>query len=159
MTIKWISLWNRIKDLSENAGLLILILGALALLAVLVLWLMRIIKLDTGLIGAILGIISVGLGFIAIGMAAKLDRDVANLPGNIAKDDTLTLTVEQVLRKVLTKQVELQHADVGFRFTITDEQSKANAQARLDEDTKKAGHIRGELFQLPNGGWAIHWNP
>jgi hypothetical protein len=37
------------------------------------------------------------------------------------------------------------------------EASKKRAQARLDEDTKKNGTQRGELFQLPDGRWAISW--
>ena len=35
--------------------------------------------------------------------------------------------------------------------------SKAAAQKRLDEDTKRVGYVRGELYQLEDGSWGIHW--
>lgn len=31
------------------------------------------------------------------------------------------------------------------------------AQKRLDEDTQRAGYVRGELYQRDDGSWAIHW--
>ena len=36
-------------------------------------------------------------------------------------------------------------------------QTKEEAQKRLDEDTRNAGHLRGELYELKDGGWGIHW--
>jgi len=35
--------------------------------------------------------------------------------------------------------------------------SKAAAQKRLDEDTKRVGYVRGEVYQLEDGSWGIHW--
>ena len=141
------------KYKSEAIGFLILIVSFIALVVVCIL------DPDTGFIGIVLGAISVGLGFIAIGMAAKLDKDVANIPDNLSKNDTLVLTVEQVIRNVLTNQVKLKNKDFDLQFSLTDKQSQENAQKRLDEDTKRAGIQRGELFQLQDGSWAIHWNP
>jgi hypothetical protein len=37
------------------------------------------------------------------------------------------------------------------------EKSKQKAQQRLDEDTARMGHQRGELYQLKNGSWGIAW--
>ncbi len=37
------------------------------------------------------------------------------------------------------------------------EQSRQRAQQRLDEDTKKAGHQRGKLYQLTNKSYGIAW--
>jgi hypothetical protein len=37
------------------------------------------------------------------------------------------------------------------------EQSRIEAQKRLDEDTKTVGFVRGEVYQLEDGTWAIHW--
>ena len=34
---------------------------------------------------------------------------------------------------------------------------KIAAQRRLDEDTKRVGYVRGEVFQTEGGRWAIHW--
>jgi len=50
------------------------------------------------------------------------------------------------------KKVEIQKLDANEI-----EASRKRAQERLDEDTKRVGYKRGELFQLPNGGWAIAW--
>ena len=36
-------------------------------------------------------------------------------------------------------------------------QTKEDAQKRLDEDTRKVGHPRGELYPLEDGGWGIAW--
>lgn len=36
-------------------------------------------------------------------------------------------------------------------------QTKEEAQKRLDEDTKKVGFIRGEIYQLDDSSWGIHW--
>jgi tetrahydromethanopterin S-methyltransferase subunit G len=36
-------------------------------------------------------------------------------------------------------------------------ESKEAAQDRLDNETKKVGYVRGELYQLPDGSWGIHW--
>lgn len=38
------------------------------------------------------------------------------------------------------------------------ENSKRKAQKRLDEDTKKVGYQRGELYQLTDGSYGIKWS-
>ena len=40
---------------------------------------------------------------------------------------------------------------------IVSEQKKADAQKRLDEDTRRVGYQRGELFKNKDGGWSINW--
>lgn len=37
------------------------------------------------------------------------------------------------------------------------ERSRQVAQRRLDEDTKRVGYQRGELFRRDDGVWAIRW--
>lgn len=34
---------------------------------------------------------------------------------------------------------------------------KEAAQKRLDDDTKRVGYVRGELYEAQKGKWAIHW--
>jgi hypothetical protein len=35
--------------------------------------------------------------------------------------------------------------------------SKEEAQKRLDEDTRKVGFVRGEVYQVDDGTWGIAW--
>ncbi len=95
------------------------------------------------------GMLSVGLGLIAIDISIKadrrhtdllerLDKNVARLPALFKGD-------------VLTPPGQL------FTKDIFSEQAKTAAQKRLDEDTKRVGYVRGELFQNEAGSWSIHW--
>jgi len=38
-----------------------------------------------------------------------------------------------------------------------EKKSKEATQKRLDEDTRKVGYVRGEIFQLEDGSWGIAW--
>ena len=38
-----------------------------------------------------------------------------------------------------------------------DYKSKEVAQQRLAQDTKRVGYVRGEIYQLKDGSWGIHW--
>jgi len=108
--------------------------------------------LSSTLLSLGLALISVGLGFTSVGMSAKsdkrqtdllerLDKNVAGLP-LLFKDDILTPSG---------------HRAVKAAEELLEGQSKEAAQKRLDEDTRKVGHVRGELFQSEDGTWAIHW--
>ena len=101
------------------------------------------------IIGLMLGLFSVGLGLIAISMSVRsdqrytillerLDNNVTRLP-TLLKSDILTPPGRMLANEILT------------------EQSKDAAQKRLDEDTQRVGYVRGEVYQLSDGTWAIHW--
>ncbi len=51
---------------------------------------------------------------------------------------------------------ELINTDLLATVRVTN-RSKAAAQKRLDEDTQKVGYVRGEIYQLQDGSWGIHW--
>ena len=104
---------------------------------------------DVTLFALGLASISVGLGFTSLGMSAKsdkrqtdllmtLDKKVSALP-LIFKGDTLTPPGQAAVKDLL------------------EEQSKEAAQKRLDDDTRRVGYVRGELFQNEDGTWSIHW--
>jgi len=106
-------------------------------------------EIGIGLFTSALGLLSVGLGLVAIDMSAKsdrrhtellkrLDKNVARLP-SVLKGDILTPSGQITAKKMLN------------------EQSKPAAQKRLDEDTQEVGYVRGELFQNEDGSWSIHW--
>lgn len=157
---------QRIKNLGEGIGVFFLILGVLVLFTYIAFSLT--IRRETDLLGISLGLLSVGLGFIAIGLSAKSDKkhtelleklgtDVERLP-TLFKNDILTITGQQLAESVIVKEGRRGYADVIGRFVLkTEEQSKEAAQKRLDEDTKKVGYVRGELYQTKDGNWAINW--
>jgi hypothetical protein len=140
--------WPEMKNRGETIGLVFLIWGTMVLLAQFALVLSG-LRTESGLLGASLGLLSVGLGSIAVGMAAKsdkrhiellerLDRNVARLPVML-KGDVLTPSGQLLAKEMLS------------------EQSRIATQKRLDEDTKRVGYVRGELYQLDDGSWGIHW--
>ena len=140
--------WREMKDKGENVGILFFILGFLLLVIIFALFLLGTLA-DIGFIAISIGLFSVGLGFTAIGMSAKsdkrhtellerLDKNMALLP-TLFKNDILTLPGQLLAKELLSKQ------------------SKEAAQKRLDEDTQRVGYVRGEVYQLEDGSWAIHW--
>ncbi|MCJ7653750.1 MAG: hypothetical protein MUO97_00350 [Dehalococcoidia bacterium] len=131
-------LWNQIMSKGEIIGGILFILGFLLLLLYAVLVMAFSLRKDTGLLAVALGIISVGLGFIAIGMSVKLDIKVGNLPKLLLGDE-----YSPPLQLLEKKQVG--------------GSSKDAAQKRLDEDTKKVGYVRGEIYEVEKGKWAIRW--
>jgi hypothetical protein len=140
--------WHGAKNRGELIGIVFFIWGIVVLFIQFALVLSG-LQTEKGLLSASLGLISVGLGFTAIGTATKsdkrhtdlletLDKNVARLP-LMLKDDILTPSGQVIVK-------ELSH-----------EQSKLAAQKRLDEDTKRVGFVRGEIYQLEDGNWGIHW--
>ena len=65
--------WDKIKNRGENIGFPFLIIGLLVLLLNFALVYKGLLT-EAGLLGASLGLISVGLVFISIGMASKGDK-------------------------------------------------------------------------------------
>jgi len=132
-------LWTKIQNNGKTIGFLFLILGVCVLLTQFALILSD-SQNESDLLGVWLGLFSAGLGFIAIGMAAKsderhtellerLDKNIARLP-TLLKNDVLTPSGQLLAKEMLGKQ------------------SKDAAQKRLDEDTQRVGYVRGEIYQL-----------
>jgi len=143
------TLWGRVQSRAAVIGGVFLVLGALVLLLEFVLVLVNSSRADIGLFRISLGLVAVGLGLIAMSMAQKsdkrhmellerLDKSAPRLPV-LAKGDILTPSGQPLAEEPLG------------------EQSKITAQKRLDEDTKRVGFVRGELYQLEDGSWAIRW--
>lgn len=148
--MKYIKVKNYLAKNGDLLGIFFLISGVFALVAAFVYTLMDMdVQVIGNTIGLMLGLFSVGLGLIAFSMSARsdqrytvllerLDKNVTRLP-TLLKNDILTPSGRLLANEMLT------------------EQSKDVAQKRLDEDKQRVGYVRGEVYQLSDGTWAIHW--
>lgn len=145
-------LWHEIKTGGEHIGVpfliigfsIVTLLGSLGLAGVSV----EVTLLST-LLALGLASMSVGLGFISLGISAqsdkrqtdlleRLDKNMAGLP-LLFRGDILTQSGHRAAKE------------------LREEQSKEAAQERLDEDYRKVGYVRGELFRNKDGSWSIGW--
>jgi tetrahydromethanopterin S-methyltransferase subunit G len=147
-------LWTRTRNVGESIGFFFLSLGLLVLLTHFALLLLGLQIKSDFLISVWLGLFSVGLGFIAIGLSEKADKKyteiLERLDENIVKllegqDKIVTPRPAALVIKTFAPEVIVEH------------KSKESAQKRLDEDTKRVGYVRGELYQLEDGSWGIAW--
>jgi len=139
--------WDSMK---KSAGLLGFIMLSLAVLALVAAFSLTILgKAATETIGLMLGLFSVGLAFMAIDMSTKSDSKYSTLLNQLKQGviNLPTLFKNDVLSPSGQLAVEMQVSN----------ESRESAQNRLDDDTKKVGYVRGELYQLPDGSWGIHW--
>ena len=163
-----LSLWDQIKIRLEPAGFVVFIIGVFVLLAVFIAPITT--DLQVNLLGISLALFSVGLGFVAIGISAKSDARYTEILSRM--DTNLTKVLEYFepskdeleFPSALSKSVVIKPHPASARASVTGptvkatpESSKAQAQARLDADTRKVGYVRGEPFQKEDGSWGIHW--
>lgn len=99
--------------------------------------------------GLSVGLFSVAVAFIAVGISAEADKRQTDLLKRI--DRSVTLWPALVKGDMLTPPGQLAAKEA------MSEQSRIEAQKRLDADTKTVGLLRGEVYQLEDGTWAIHW--
>lgn len=141
---------DKVKDNVKIIALAFIIPGIVAMLLNFGFILYYGLEAKTELFALSLGLLSVGLAILAIGMNAKSDKrytelferlnsNVARIPLIMLKGDILTPPGQIIAKEMLS------------------EQSKAAAQKRLDEDTQEVDYIRGELSQNEDGSWFIHW--
>lgn len=160
--------WSQIKIRLESPGFVAFILGVLVLLAVFIAPIST--DLQINLLGISLALFSVGLGLIAVGISAKSDiryiEILSRIDTNLTRvlefykpsEDELEFPPGSSRNVVIKPPVATAYADVAARVEVTTpELSKAQAQARLDADTRKVGYRRGELFQKEDGSWGIRW--
>jgi hypothetical protein len=139
--------WDSIKKSAGLLGRTMLSLGFLALIVAFFLTIFN--KPATETIGLMLGSFSVGLGFMAIDMSNKSDSKYTNLLNQL-KQGVINLPT------LFKNDVLSPSGQLAVKMQVSNE-SKESAQNRLDDDTKRVGRVRGELYQLPNGSWGIHW--
>jgi hypothetical protein len=147
-------LGHRTKAAGEEIGLIFLIPGFAILLTMFGLSLAD-VQIEAAVFASLLslglGLTSVGLGFTSVGISTnadkrqtalleKLDKSVGEELPLLFKGDILTPSGQLVVKELHEKQ------------------SKKAVQKRLEEDTRKVGYVRGELFQNADGSWSIHWS-
>jgi len=108
---------------------------------------------DFALTGVALGCASVGLGFISIGIAHKSDERYTTLLTRINENVLSLLANMEAGDMVEVAGKELSIPPTTARGLLGRDASKALAQKRLDEDTKKVGWQKGRT--LPTSRWAM----
>jgi len=158
-------LWTKIRSIGEPVGFLFLLLGVLVLITQAYL-IVQDSQNKTDLTGIWLGLFSVGLGCIAIDLSEKADKKYTEILNEINTNTVSLLNVfdrgqdmiEQPIGNVIVKPPTAALALETFPPEVTvEKRSKEAAQKRLDEDTRKVGYVRGEIYQLEDGSWGIHW--
>jgi len=144
MTVKF---WNFIRQSAGPLGFTAFFLGLLILIVAFFLSIFN--KLSIEIVGLMLGLFSVGLGFIAIDRSFKSDSKYTTLLEQL-KQGVINLPT------LFKNDVLSPSGQLAVKMQVSNE-SKESAQNRLDADTKKVGYVRGELYQLPDGSWGIHW--
>lgn len=71
--------------------------------------------------------------------------------------DTLSVNKVEVTPTTAELKFKTYAPEVVIKPASATEVSKEGAQARLDADTTKVGYVRGEIYQVKDGSWAIHW--
>lgn len=139
--------WTKAKRQGEDSGVGFLVLGIALLILSAILSLFQSSE-ATWVLGISLGAISVGLGFVAMGMSTKSDERYTALFERIDKNIMYI--------PLMFKDDLLKPGSQALKEAIMDE-SKTKAQARLENDKKKVGYYRGEIYQTEKGNWAIRW--
>lgn len=159
-------IWLSIRSEGERAGFVLIAVGSLLVLALLLLILIEDPRLTlvVALFGVALGCISIGLGLMSVGTAQKSDEKHMELLSRIDGGLLDLLSNMDAGDKVEVGGKELLNVSPILNAPPTDTPKAANimesrmlAQKRLDEDAKRTGRLRGELYQLPDGKWAIYW--
>jgi hypothetical protein len=154
-------LFGKFKEKGEQYGTVFFLLGLYLLAALIILniasaiiyciWNSNIISSNTNsfLVSLALALLSLGLGSIAIGMATKFNKVYTDV---LERLDSNVKKVPHISADKVTPPTQ--------QLVLLDETKAYNkeaAQKRLDDDTKQVGYVRGELYEVEKGKWAIHW--
>jgi hypothetical protein len=152
-------IWRSLKGRGEPAGIVFIVVGALLVVSlVLLIWIQDPeLQLVLALFGAALGCISIGLGFISVGTAQKSDERYTELLTRIDGNVLDLLSNAEAGDRIEVGGEEYNIPLIATPEVVNIDESRILAQRRLDEDRRKVGRPRGELYQLPDGRWAIHW--
>ena len=155
------STFDKFKEKGEQYGKVLFLLGLYLLAALIILniadamiyyiWNRDVIgsSASSFLVSLALALLSPALGIIAIGMATRSDKLYTEV---LARIDNNVGKVPYILADKVTRPSQ--------QFVLLDDSKaykKETAQNRLDDDTKRVGYVRGELYEVEKSIWAIHW--
>jgi hypothetical protein len=138
------TLYEEFKKVSETIGFIFLALGFIFLISSVVLLNINGLQEVASRLWfpSALTAISLGLGAIAIGLAAKSDKRYSELLGRILHQ---------------AQSVPYKVGDKIIPPILSGNYSRETAQQRLDGDTRdNHGQQRGELYEIEKGKWVIH---
>ncbi len=152
--------FHEMKDRGEDIGIIFFFLGFLLLVVLFILLLLG-KRPEVAFVSIVIGLMSFGLGFAAIGISAKADKRHTELLNKIYTN-TVSLQEQDMIKgptgNVVVKPLPLKLVLTTYPPEVkVEKKSKEAAQKRLDEDTQKVGFVRGEIYQLKDGGWGIAW--
>jgi len=154
-------LFEKYNEKGERFGIVFFMLGLYLLVALIILniadviiywiWNSNIINISTSsfLVTLALALLSLGLGSIAIGLAVKFDKVYTDV---LKRLDTNVKKVPHISADKVTPPTQQ-----PALLYETQAYNKDVAQKRLDDDTIQVGYVRGELYEVGEGKWAIHW--
>lgn len=116
---------------------------------------------DPSMLGLGIAVVAFGFALFSQTTLEQIEKAVQKI--SVQPEDKIDLPTETEDKTKLIQQLMVTpktaegeaFLDVTGKVTVI--LSKENAQRRLDEDTKKVGYQRGQIYQLENGSWAIHW--
>ena len=158
-------LWAKIRGIGEPIGFIFLLLGFLVVIIEVSL-IVQGSQNASVLTSLWLGLFSVGLGFIAIGLSENADKkyseilkrihtNIENLLDNFERGQDI---IEQPSGNVIVRPPPATLTLTTYPPEVkVENKSKETSQKRLDEDTQKVGFVRGEIYQLEDGSWGIRW--
>ena len=147
-------MWTQLKSKEEAIGKGCTVLGLLFLIVFF--FNLTQLQIALALLGASLGLFSIGLTLMSIGSSARSHERHTDLLRQILnyyepQQDRMVSKIPQIIRPQGIPSEE------KFGKPTVTKGSKEYAQSRLDEDTKKVGYTRGELYQLKDSSWGIAW--
>jgi hypothetical protein len=115
------------------------------------------LRWDPNMVG--LGIVLFGLAFAFLSQSTLLTierivRKIPVKPGDIIESKDINTIDKPILITPVATDLIISTYPPSF---VINKNNKEEAQQRLDEDTKKAGYQRGEIYPIDKESWGIKW--
>ena len=158
----------RMESQGAVIGGFLLVVGTILLLYQLISVLFYSSATETGLFGWSLGLVSVGLGVIAIHLSIKIGKIHAKSLTRLYESfiayriewltDKFTPPTQEQKKEILERLERLKEERLEIpKEERPEEDSKSAAQRRVDEDKKRVGYVRGEIYEIEDGKWGVNW--
>jgi tetrahydromethanopterin S-methyltransferase subunit G len=152
-------IWRSLKRRGKPIGIVFIVLGALLVVSLVLLVCIGDpeLTLVVALFAAASSCITIGFVSISIGTEQNSDERYTELVTKIERNVLDLLSNAEAGDKIEAGGEEFNIPPTDTPEVVNTDETRILAQRRLDEDTRKVGRPRGELYQLSDGRWAIHW--